>query len=183
MDTTTDARYIVIGTDVHDRQTGRIAKFQNAGVAQIGADWLNTPEATPEDYEWVSAPEVDAKRSEIAGSVRYWLAGEFGARPFNSTILRDILGTTAGRARDLWNGRKAFTDDELTRVAIAIGEDVEALTDKEAYLTLNGAMSVTDASVLHDVLQRAAAVHGWQLEHRALFEALRGAVRTGSAAA
>ena len=52
MDTTTDARYIVIGTDVHDRQTGRIAKFQNAGVAQSGADWLNTPEATPEDYEW-----------------------------------------------------------------------------------------------------------------------------------
>ncbi|MCK3768553.1 hypothetical protein MZK47_02560 [Microbacterium aerolatum] len=49
---TTDTRYIVTGTDVLDRDTGRIARFQNAGVAQIGADWLNTPDATPEDYEW-----------------------------------------------------------------------------------------------------------------------------------
>lgn len=48
-------RYIVIDTDVYDRETGMVAKFEHTGVAQIGADWLNGPDATPEDYEWVSA--------------------------------------------------------------------------------------------------------------------------------
>lgn len=54
MNTTSPTRYIVNGTDVHDSEAGQIAKFQHAGVAQIATDWLNTPEATPEDYEWVS---------------------------------------------------------------------------------------------------------------------------------
>lgn len=66
----TIARYVVIGTDVRDRETGRHAKFQNAGVAQIGAAWLNGPDATPEDYEWsvpvfphtpVKLPELDPR--------------------------------------------------------------------------------------------------------------------------
>lgn len=45
-------RYVVDGTNIVDRETGRLAKFAHAGVAQIGADWLNGPDATPEDYEW-----------------------------------------------------------------------------------------------------------------------------------
>lgn len=51
-------RYTVEGTNILDRETWRIARFQNPGVAQIGADWLNGPEATPEDYEWTSAADM-----------------------------------------------------------------------------------------------------------------------------
>lgn len=50
--TTETERYIVDGTNVRDTMTGRIAKFEHTGVAQIGADWLNGPDATPEDYIW-----------------------------------------------------------------------------------------------------------------------------------
>lgn len=46
-------RYVVVGTDIRDNATGRVARFQNKPIAQIGADWLNgPPDATPEDYTW-----------------------------------------------------------------------------------------------------------------------------------
>lgn len=78
--TSSAARYFVLGTDVYDSDTRRVAKFQHAAVARLGADWLNGPDATPEDYEWSeSIPttadtagrllqigrELDVKPSEI----------------------------------------------------------------------------------------------------------------------
>lgn len=56
--TSDTARYIVVGTNVYDREADRIARFQHAGTAEIGADWLNSPDATPEDYEWTEAPSA-----------------------------------------------------------------------------------------------------------------------------
>lgn len=53
----TEARYVVTGTNILDRETGLIAKFQNSGVAQLGADWLNGPDATPEDYVWTASDQ------------------------------------------------------------------------------------------------------------------------------
>lgn len=50
---TTDNRYVVEGTDVRDLEQGRRARFVHAEAAQLGADWLNGTDATPDDYEWV----------------------------------------------------------------------------------------------------------------------------------
>lgn len=62
-------RYIAQGTEVLDRETGRVAKFQHAQAAQIGAARLNTPDATPGDYEWTApttTQTTDARRWEVA---------------------------------------------------------------------------------------------------------------------
>jgi hypothetical protein len=76
--TTDTLRYVVIGTDVFDREADRIARFQNAGVAQIGADWLNSPDATPEDYEWTSAEDMTsdewvAVHPEVTAAAPAWV--------------------------------------------------------------------------------------------------------------
>lgn len=76
--TSDGARYLVVGTDIHDRESGRVAKFQHAGVAQIGADWLNGPDGTPESYDWTPAetdnisitPEPRASRTALTKKLR-----------------------------------------------------------------------------------------------------------------
>lgn len=62
-------RYIAQGTDILDRETSRVAKFQHTQAAQIGAAWMNTPDATPGDYEWTAPTRTqttDARRWEVA---------------------------------------------------------------------------------------------------------------------
>lgn len=57
--TNPETRYVVDETDVLDVQIGRRAKFQNAGVAQIGADWLNSADGEPESYDWTTPCPYD----------------------------------------------------------------------------------------------------------------------------
>ncbi|MBO0979903.1 hypothetical protein [Microbacterium sp. SD291] len=65
-------RYIVVATDVLDQETGLIAKFQHAEVARLGAEWLNTPDATPEDYEWTTTEQWVAVHPEVAAAAPAW---------------------------------------------------------------------------------------------------------------
>ncbi|MGB3733155.1 hypothetical protein [Microbacterium sp.] len=67
-------RYVVTGTDVLDRESGRLAKFGNAGVAQLGADWLNGPDATPEDYVWSESVAPEKSKAEKARARRKYRA-------------------------------------------------------------------------------------------------------------
>lgn len=71
-------RYTVQGTNIFDRESGRIARFQNSGVAQIGADWLNGPDATPEDYEWISVTDTFSEQwlsshPEVVAATPCWV--------------------------------------------------------------------------------------------------------------
>ncbi len=68
-----------------------------------------------------------------AASVRYWMLLMLDS-PGNSTLLREVLGASRDRARDLWAGRVDYTPEELERLCAILQKPLEAFVDYREYL-------------------------------------------------
>lgn len=124
----------------------------------------------------------------IAGSVRYWMMRLEQER--SSVALRNALECSAPRARDLYNGRRAFTLAELVAVSDWLGvpcsvlssgscelpEDVPTRTDKTA-AKLDGIAKGLAALVWNS----ATAMPEDDFLDMALFNEIRSIVDIGAA--
>lgn len=140
IETTKRTRYVVVGTSVYDGEADRIARFQNAGVAQIGADWLNTLDATPEDYEWVAAADMTsdewvAAHPEVSAFAPSWAdtidATDDGPRVCLSYD-RDFGAVEIGMAAS-WQDGKVTTKDPGVYVYFSANEAAVTPESLRAY--------------------------------------------------
>lgn len=86
------------------------------------------------------SPEHVGQRAATASAVRYWTVRELSG-PCNSTLLREILRTTRDHARDLWNGRCDYDDEELAVLGEVLRLPRIAFLDCNAY-ELGGRISI-----------------------------------------
>lgn len=138
---TEKARYVVVGTGIHDRQADRIARFQNAGVAQIGADWLNGPDASPEDYEWVSAADMTsdewiAAHPEVSAFAPVWAGAIDASDEHDGRVAlsfdRDFGAVEIGMAAS-WSGGRVTTNDRNVYVYFRANEAAVSVESLRAY--------------------------------------------------
>lgn len=154
---TTD-RFAVVGTSIHDREADRIARFQNAGVAQLGADWLNGPDATPEDYEWVNAADMTsdewvAVHPEVTAAAPGWanrITAEDDCREVAISYDLVLDSLEVGMAGS-WRDGRVVVDDARAYVYFHFDEKPVTAADLRAFAA--------------DFIAAAEALEGRQSEH------------------
>lgn len=103
-------RYVVVDAEVRDLELGRIARFEHPEAARLGADWLNGPDATADDYAWIDQLTV-GEAFVIAGKMQSFLNSEGWdmSLPALVVALREASPTDSGKIIR----RSADVDEQL----------------------------------------------------------------------